>query len=144
MSEQNKNSFLKVAQSANRFYLKNMTAAVDMYKDHLRHTARLHEIKHKKTKSGVVKDFTTSRMSARSSRSSRSSVSSTQDLNRSKIFKRKEQTQLILKRNEQIFIRLQEIHGVSIYILPQKCLEEGKTYWSELFIEEYSVKKISW
>ena len=83
-----------------------MTAAVDMYKDHLRHTARLHAIRHKKTKSTLAQDFTSSRMSARSSRSSYSSTSSMNDLNRAKIFKRKEQTQLILKRNEQIFIRL--------------------------------------
>jgi hypothetical protein len=83
-----------------------MTAAVDLYKDHLRHTARLNEIQHKKSKSNFAQDYTTSRMSARSNRSSHSSTSSKNDLNRAKIFKRKEQTQLILKRNEQIFIRL--------------------------------------
>ena len=47
VSESSKQSILQSAQSANRFYLKNMTAAVDMYKDQLRHTTRLQEIKYK-------------------------------------------------------------------------------------------------
>jgi hypothetical protein len=51
ISQSNKNTVIRAAQSQNRFYLKNMTAAVDMYKDHLRHTARLNQIKHKKSKS---------------------------------------------------------------------------------------------
>ena len=127
VSEQAKDNFVKAAQSANRFYLKNMTAALDMYKDHLRHTARLHEIKHKKTRTGQTNDFTTSRLSARSSQSNKSSASSMHDLCRPKVFKRKEVSRQILKRNEQIFIRLQEIHGVSTICLIQDQKKNRRT-----------------
>ena len=120
-----------------------MTAAVDMYKDHLRHTARLQEIKHKKFKSGHVNDFTTSRLSARSNNSSRSSTSSLHDLCRPRVFKRKELTKQILKRNEQIFVRLQEIHGVSISTIKVNLFtEKDKTNEFKSFIKKHAIKLI--
>lgn len=128
----------------NRFYDKNITKAMELYKNHLQHTARLYEIRNQNRTLRRSSSSHCSQLSSRSTTSfdeHRQLINGLQQASKSRL---RASQRSVDQRNEQLYNRLQSIHNKKVvkYAAAVRVMPGGSSYQNDVGSMNYQKKRL--
>ena len=126
----------------NRFYDKNITKAMELYKNHLQHTARLYEIRNQNCTLRRSSSSHCSQLSSRSTTSFDDHRQLINGLHQASKSRLRASQRSVNQRNEQLYNRLQSIHNKKNKYAAVRVMPGGCSYQNDVGSMHYQKKKV--